>query len=95
MSIARELTLNQNGMTAWLELLRRNFSPDIYLREYLVNSIQAIQRQNEGLQQNTRLTVSARMSPQRFNEKIVSSILKAVPVVRGETPQHFAQSAEC
>jgi len=48
MTIARELTLNQNGMTAWLELLRRNFTPDIYLREYLVNSIQAIQRQNEG-----------------------------------------------
>ena len=48
MSIARELTVNQNGMTKMIEILRRNFTPDLYLREYLVNCIQAIQRQNEG-----------------------------------------------
>ena len=51
MTVVRKFTVNEERLTDLVHLMRRNFPPDLYLREFLKNNIQAIQRvleKNEG-----------------------------------------------
>ena len=44
MTVIRKFTVNEERLTDLVHLMRRNFPPDLYLREFLKNNIQAIQR---------------------------------------------------